>query len=180
MFKALFSKNGKDDDPHALYGVVVATSRDPIFFAKIGVPDTFDGRFEMMILHLYLVIHRLKDEEVSTKKLQQNLFDEFFDDMSIALREVGVGDTIVPKRLKKMSRVFFGRAGAWDEAWLEKKPVDALTEVLLRNLFPDDVQSDNEAKTAKHLAKYMLQQSQHLKSRSLGQIVAAQNVFEIK
>jgi len=139
MFKALFSQNGKDDDAHALYGAVVATARHPLFFNKIGVPDTFDGRFEMMILHIYLILHRLKYEEGNTKALQQNLFDQFFDDMSIALRELGVGDTIVPKRLKKMSRVFYGRAGAWDEAWLEKAPVDALAKVFLRNLFPDEL-----------------------------------------
>ena len=155
MFKALMAKRGKRRSAkalsHALYGAVVARARDPRFYRDMGVPDTFDGRFEMMALHIYLLMGRLGDEKAPDETAQL-LYDAFMDDMAAGLREAGVGDTIVPKRLRKMSRVFYGRAKAWDNACADKDPEAALSAVHLRNLFAGE-----EIKTgsASRLARYM-------------------------
>ena len=107
MFQALFGQKHDLKLAHALYGAVVARARNPRFFERYDIPDTFDGRFEMLVVHLFLLHHRLKDEDPRSRKISQFVFDNFIDDMDASLREAGVGDQTVPKRIAKMTQVFY-------------------------------------------------------------------------
>lgn len=99
-----------------LYGAIVAQSRQVAFYADLGVPDTPNGRFEMVLLHTVLVCRRLKGGDATARALSQDIFDAFAADMDASLREMGVSDLGVPKRMKKIGAAFYGRAGAYDAA----------------------------------------------------------------
>ncbi|MBB5754770.1 ubiquinol-cytochrome C chaperone family protein [Prosthecomicrobium pneumaticum] len=119
-----------------LYGAIVAQARQPALYADFGVPDTIDGRFDMVVLHTFLLFHRLKGEEAPRRRLGQLVFDRFVKDMDRSLRELGVGDLSVPKKLKKMGESFYGRVDAYDAA-LSAGDHTALMAALARNVWPD-------------------------------------------
>jgi cytochrome b pre-mRNA-processing protein 3 len=96
----------------ALYGAIVAQARQPDFYVVHGVPDTVDGRFEMIALHMFLVLHRLKP--VSDDDLAQQLFDIMFGDMDQSLREMGAGDLGVGRRVRAMAEGLYGRMAAYE------------------------------------------------------------------
>src|SRR5262245_47652746 len=89
----------------ALYGMIVAQARLPVFYADFGVPDTVNGRFDMILMHLWLVLRRL--HAVGDTATAQGLFDHFCSDMDANLREMGVGDLTVPKRMTKFGEAFY-------------------------------------------------------------------------
>jgi cytochrome b pre-mRNA-processing protein 3 len=95
-----------------LYGAAVAQARNPAFYVECRVPDTLDGRFDLIVLHLCLLIRRLRREGETGATLAQALFDTTFDDMDRSLREMGVGDLGVGRRVKAMASAFYGRATA--------------------------------------------------------------------
>lgn len=117
-----------------LYGSIMAQSRDPYFYASLKVPDTVDGRFDMLVMHAYLVVARLRDGDEDATVLSQELFDHMFRDMDHALRELGVGDMGISKRIQKMAAKFYGRGEAYDEA-LSQPGEAALCETIDRNVF---------------------------------------------
>lgn len=174
MFKALFRRNTASRDAHALYGAVVARARDPRFYQEFGVPDTFDGRFEMLVMHLFMLHARLKDEALSARHVSQLVFDAFIDDMDSALREAAVGDQTVPKRIAKMTQVFYGRTGAFEAALAAKDTKSEVAAVITRNLYPDD---DSEGR--EHLlADYMVSQVVDLENKTVAQIVSEHAIFD--
>lgn len=99
----------------AIYGAIVTRVREPAFYRDLAVPDTVDGRFDLLLLHLWLVLRRLATAERGAA-LSQALFDRFCEDMDDNLREMGVGDLTVPKRMRAFGEAFYGRARAYDEA----------------------------------------------------------------
>jgi cytochrome b pre-mRNA-processing protein 3 len=115
----------------AIYGMIVAQAREPLFYAGLGVPDTVNGRFDMVLLHLWMVLRRLRPVEGGAG-LSQALFDHFCGDMDDNLREMGVGDLTVPKRMQKFGEAFYGRAAAYDLA-LDAGD-EALAQALCRNI----------------------------------------------
>lgn len=117
-----------------LYGAIVAQSRRADFYTDFGVPDTMDGRFEMLLLHTVLVCHRLKDGGEIERALSQDIFDTFAADMDRTLREMGVGDLSVPKKMKKIGAAFYGRAAAYDSA-LAAPDEEGLAQAIARNIF---------------------------------------------
>lgn len=123
-----------------LYAAIVTQARRPGFYLHCGVPDTVDGRFDMIALHAVLVIRRLN--AVPEAALAQALFDALFADMDQNLRQMGVGDIGVGHRVKAMARAFYGRAAAYEAGLLADD--DSLGAALRRNLFreaaPDDAQ----------------------------------------
>lgn len=133
----------------AIYGVIVAQARAPAFYQDFGVPDTVDGRFDMVLLHLWLALARLKALP-GGEPWAQALFDHFCSDMDANLREMGVGDTTVPKRMRAFGEAFYGRAKAYDLA-LEDGP-DALAQALARNVL-----GEPEAARGAALASYVAQ-----------------------
>lgn len=103
------------------------------FYRDCGVPDTVDGRFDLIVLHTYIVLDRLRAEGEAGRKLSQQLFDTLFDDMDRSLREMGVGDLSVGKHVKRMASGFYGRMKAYDEA--RAAGDEALAEALRRNVY---------------------------------------------
>jgi cytochrome b pre-mRNA-processing protein 3 len=127
-----------------LYGAIVAAARHVRFYENMGVADTIDGRFEMIVLHLFLVLNRLKGEGV--EDLRQNLTDEFFADMDRSLRELGVSDVAVGKKVRKIAESYFGRVTAYDKT-LSANP-KILEETLSRNIYPDGASGESIAAMA--------------------------------
>lgn len=117
----------------------MAAARHVQFYEDMGVADTIDGRFEMIVLHLFLVLNRLKGEGV--EDLRQNLTDEFFADMDRSLRELGVSDVAVGKKVRKIAESYYGRVTAYDRA-LSVGP-KTLEEAIGRNIYPDGASEDS-------------------------------------
>lgn len=99
----------------AIYGMIVTQAREPLFYRGLGVPDTVNGRFDLLVLHLWMVLRRMRPMEGGAD-LSQTLFDRFCDDMDANLREMGVGDLTVPKRMQAFGEAFYGRSAAYDLA----------------------------------------------------------------
>jgi cytochrome b pre-mRNA-processing protein 3 len=128
------------------YEAIVAAARHPVLYADWQVPDTLDGRFDMISLHAFLVLDRLKGTE---QAFRQELVDELFADMDRSLREMGVGDLSVGKKVRKMAEVFYGRIAAYDQALAG--PEDALEAAVSRNIFPDGTEGPGPGRLAAHV-----------------------------
>jgi cytochrome b pre-mRNA-processing protein 3 len=157
ILKALFGRKPADPS-EALYAAIVAAARQQKFYAQWGVPDTIDGRFDMQVLVMYVVLERLAEFGTDSEELRQALTDRFFAAMDAALREVGVGDISVGKKVRKMAEAFFGRAAAYKSAATE----EALREALARNVYVGI-----DASHALDLARWTLQARDVLKSQTL-------------
>nr|WP_132035363.1 ubiquinol-cytochrome C chaperone family protein [Aquabacter spiritensis] len=146
MIFNLFRRPRQNATIERLYGAIVAQSRRPDFYTALSVPDTIEGRFELLLLHTFLICHRLKAEDEAGKAMSQDVFDAFLDDMDRTLREMGVGDLSVPKRMKKIGQAFYGRTAAYDAALAEGQA--AVAAALARNVFevpPGDPRADRLA-----------------------------------
>ena len=133
VLSKFFKRDPWEARARALYERVVAQARQPGFYRDCGVPDTVDGRFELIALHTFLVLHRLKADPGDTEALGQALFDAMFQDMDQSLRELGAGDLGVGPRVKRMAQGLYGRIAAY-EAGLSG-PAAELEAALRRNLF---------------------------------------------
>jgi cytochrome b pre-mRNA-processing protein 3 len=172
MFGLFRRDRGADDIAHAVYGTIVAQARQPALYAGFGVPDTLEGRFEMVVLHLALVLRRLREEGEAGRLAGQRLFDRFCTDMDRSLRSMGVGDLGVPKRMKKMGEAFYGRAAAYDAA------IDANDRPSLRDAFARNVFTDLPAAAgATPLADYAFSVVAGLRSQSAGDVLAGRVVM---
>ncbi len=152
MFARLLRRARREEDgiAYALYGVIVAQARQPALYLRYGVPDTLDGRFEMVVLHQVLLFHRLGREGETGQDLTQRVFDLFVADMDRSLREMGAGDMSVPRKMRKIAESFYGRLAAYGEGLQQGDP-DDLATALARNLF-----TGPEAPSAVPLALYAL------------------------
>jgi cytochrome b pre-mRNA-processing protein 3 len=121
------------DTISGLYGMIVAQARMPAFYRVYGVPDTVDGRFELILLHLFLLLRRL-DRDAQGRDTGQHVFDLFCQDMDQNLREMGVGDLKVPKEMRRIGEAYYGRAKAYEAALTSGDPED-LRAVVVRNVF---------------------------------------------
>ena len=115
----------------AIYGMIVTQAREPLFYRDLAVPDTVNGRFDLLVMHLWIVLHRLRPVEGGAE-LSQALFDLFCADMDANLREMGVGDLTVPKRMRTIGEAFYGRVAAYDRAFSEG--AESLAQALCRNI----------------------------------------------
>jgi cytochrome b pre-mRNA-processing protein 3 len=116
-----------------IHSEIVAAARNPILFTDYGVEDTLDGRFELVVLHAALVVHRLQALPQPGPDVAQDLANALFRHFDVALREMGVGDTTVPKKMKTMAEAFLGRAMAYFDAIEKDRPV--LAAALSRNIY---------------------------------------------
>src|SRR3954452_22224766 len=130
----------------AIYGMIVTQAREPLFYRALAVPDTVNGRFDLLVLHLWLVLRRLKPVEGGAA-LSQALFDHFCNDMDDNLREMGVGDLTVPKRMQAFGEAFYGRTAAYDLALTEGH--EALAQALCKNIL-----NGENIEQARRLAAY--------------------------
>jgi len=168
MLRKLLKRIRSDDRADAIYSQIVAQARQPAFYQTIGVADTADGRFDMLVLHVVLVMRRLRGEGAEGRTLAQGLFDVFFKDMDRNLREMGVSDMGVPKRVRGMAEAFYGRAGVYDAA-LDAAGAEGLHAALERNLFAGSATED----ALDRMAAYMLACESRLAEMSGDDITAA-------
>jgi cytochrome b pre-mRNA-processing protein 3 len=152
MFQRLFSRerNANRAITEALYASIVAAARQPVFYSEWNVPDTPLGRFEMLSLHMFLFQHRMHEEIGASRDLAQILIDDFFEDVDHSLRELGIGDMGIPKRMKKLARMYYGRTAAYDDA-LERGDNEALTAALSRNIRPEAASWPEAARLADYV-----------------------------
>jgi cytochrome b pre-mRNA-processing protein 3 len=156
-----------------LYRAVVAQARQPSFYTTCGVADTPDGRFDLIALHAALVIRRLSRHTFADRRLAQALFDYMFADLDQNLREMGVGDLGVGKRIKAMAKGFYGRLAAYDAAIVAADTV-ALGAALRRNLYRKEAPA--EAQVAA-MAAYVLAEAEALAARPLEALVTGERIF---
>ena len=152
MFQRLFSRERSANRAisEALYASIVAAARQTPFYSDWNVPDTPLGRFEMLSLHMFLFQHRMGREGGASRELAQILIDDFFEDVDHSLRELGIGDMGIPKRMKKLARMYYGRTAAYDDA-LGRGDREALAAALARNIRPDVESWPEAAKLADYV-----------------------------
>lgn len=119
-----------------LHDDLVAVIRQPVFYLRYGVPDTFEGRFDLLVLHVGLVLQRLQGGGPEHEAIAQHLVDTMFSRFDIALRELGVSDVGVPKRMKRLAEAFKGRTAAYHAA-LQAHDEEALSVAIGRNILND-------------------------------------------
>ncbi|MFC0282981.1 ubiquinol-cytochrome C chaperone family protein [Camelimonas abortus] len=154
-------------DPHRaavdhLYRRVAAAARQPDLYESYGVPDTTQGRLEALELHAILAMRRLRDLPPPADAIGQAFVDTVFEQVEHALREIGMGDTTVPKRMKLIARGFYGRALTYGAA-LDAGDAVTLAAALGRNVLNGDG-------PAPQLARYAMAAEAHLAGLSLAQI----------
>ena len=164
MIFRLFRRTPRDDTIARLYGTIVAQARVPAFYQLYGVPDTVNGRLEMIMLHAVLLLRRLEGGAGSDRALGQKLFDRFCRDMDESMREMGVGDLAVPRKMRRIGEAFYGRQVVYWAA-LETRDEAPLAAALQRNVFADA----SEPGASARLAAYVREAARRL---------AAQDGFE--
>lgn len=135
MLKWLFKQDPAKLAGQSLYGVCANAARNPAFYRDLGVPDTVEGRFELYALHVILVIERIKDEPGAASVVSQALFDALLRGLDDGLREMGVGDLSVGKKMRKLGEALYGRAKNLDEALNALPDESLLTAFLDRTVY---------------------------------------------
>jgi cytochrome b pre-mRNA-processing protein 3 len=143
MLKVLRRLGDRKRLAEGLAARLTARAREPIFFLELGVPDTLDGRFDLLTLHAWLVLERLSAE----RDLSQSLIDTLFIQFDEGLRQLGVGDIGIGHRVKKMADAFYGRLKAYGQA----KDAGELAAAILRNIYRSD---ERHGDAARALATY--------------------------
>ncbi|MBO1074340.1 ubiquinol-cytochrome C chaperone family protein [Roseomonas marmotae] len=171
----LFRRRPHERRGFELYGAAVRAARQPYFFAELGVPDTLDGRFDLVGLHVALLIRRLhRDADPRGAALAQAVFDAMFADMDTNLREMGVGDMSIAKRVKNMWEAFHGRAQAY-EAPLTAGDRAGLAEALARNVWRGSREAGDAA--ARRLADLAFAADDALAGQPLERLLKGQAHF---
>jgi cytochrome b pre-mRNA-processing protein 3 len=149
VFQSLFRQRGPKIVGRQLYESVVERARQPLFYTEFAVSDSVEGRFELYSLHVILLLHRLKGQGPQAADTAQVLFDIFIGQLDHALREIGVGDLSVAKKMRKLGEAFYGRAKSYDAAL---DATDGELEALIgRTVF----EGAGEAGRAQALAAYV-------------------------
>lgn len=146
MLQALKRSQKQRELAARLHAAIIGRARASEFFERFGVPDTLDGRFDLVVLHSWLALSRLRDP--AFREVSQRLTDLLFSAFDEGLRELGISDMGMGRRMKKLANAFYGRIKAYDEAPDEV----AMADALLRNLYRGDTQ---KADSAKALARYV-------------------------
>jgi cytochrome b pre-mRNA-processing protein 3 len=167
-------RNSAREAADVAYRRVVEQARQTAFFAESGVPDTLDGRFELICLHAFLYLHRLKADRPQATPFCQSLFDRMFADFDRSLREMGVGDLSVGKHVKRMARAFYGRILSYEAGLAGDDSV--LAAALARNLF-GTVSAPESA--ADGMAIYVRCAVQALRSQSAADLLAGDVYFGV-
>jgi cytochrome b pre-mRNA-processing protein 3 len=179
-FRKFFERRRREQIAHDLYVTVINQARLPDFYLRFGVPDTLDGRFDLIVLHAFLIMRRLRqvkaeEGEGQAREVAQALFDLMFADMDQNLREMGVGDMSVGKRVKQMARAFYGRVAAYDDALAAEGA--GLAEALRRNLY-GTVEGDLDCAAVQLVADYLVAQAAHLAGQGADDLLAGRVTFQ--
>ncbi|HYE52642.1 MAG TPA: ubiquinol-cytochrome C chaperone family protein [Azospirillaceae bacterium] len=174
LLDRLFRHPRRERTVAELYGLIVAQARRPWFYLEGGVPDTVEGRFELIALHAWLVMRRLKDLGPAENAFNQALFDYMFKDMDRSLRELGAGDLGVGEKVKEMARHFYGRVAAYEGALMPGRPPEALAEALDRNLYGSTLP---EPAQVARMAAHVRAESERLAGFPVSRLMAGEVAF---
>lgn len=163
-----------DHSVAAVYDAVMRQSRAPELYLHMAVPDTADGRYDLLAVHMHMVLRRIKDRNETAQRMGQKLFDTLFLDMDTQLREMGIGDMGIGKRIKKMAQGFFGRMKSFDEG-LAVDDNGALMAALERNVYRHGVPDD--ATVLPRLAAYVRAQHDNIAGQAIDDILAGSITF---
>jgi cytochrome b pre-mRNA-processing protein 3 len=153
MVLGLFARSKPVPSVELVYGDIVAAARLPALYQTMGVPDTVMGRFDALALHVVLVLRRLRALPTPADSLAQEVVDRFFADLDSALREIGIGDVSVPKKVKKLGQAFYGRAEAYEAALAEDAEPGELEKALARNVIDRPDEPYQATALAQHVRK---------------------------
>lgn len=168
-FDRLFRERPALAAGRALYARVVERARDPSLYLDLGCPDTVEGRFELYTLHLLLVILRLRGEGPEAGEVSQALFDHYLKRLDDALRELGVGDLSVGKKMRKLGEAFYGRAKAMDAALQRLPDMEPLTALIRRTVY-----EEADDRHAPELAAYLVRQRDALAANDVAKLTAGE------
>ncbi len=155
MLKNMAKNRARRQTADRLLASLVVRAREPVFFRELGVADTVDGRFDLVVLHASLVLERL--EAAGRRDLSQPLIDKLFTSFDEGLRDLGVGDIGIGKRMQKIGDAFYGRLKAYGAAQDE----DALGATILRNVFREAAEHATQSRL---IAQYMIAARRNLAS----------------
>lgn len=162
MLQRLFKARPALDKGRRLYAAVTTQARTPAFYADLDVPDTNEGRFELYTLHLALVLRRLKRQGAWAEEVSQALFDRYIDALDDGLREIGVGDLSVGRKMRKLGEALYGRLKHYDEALAG----DGLEPLIARTIY-----AGRDGADAGPLASYMREADAALTATPLAQVI---------
>ena len=165
MILSLFRRADRSPIPNQIYGILVAAARDSELFRQCNIEDTVMGRFDILSLHVYLFARRMRNADTQgAEELVQEVFDLYVDGVEIALRELGIGDTTVPKRKKKMIHSFYGMVEEFDPV-LDGNKQPELEKAVAARFF-----NDSDTDQAGLLAKYITANAGHLAEVDLSDV----------
>ena len=144
-------------------------ARRPVFYERLGVADTVEGRFELYVLHLVLILHRLKGQGVQAAETSQATFDAFLRNLDEGLRDMGVGDLSVGKKMRRLGEAIHGRIKGYDRVLAGDERQGALEEMIGRTL----LQEREGPGHAAALARYVLAAVAALAALPLEEVVQA-------
>tara|TARA_R110002051_G_scaffold295226_1_gene360936 strand:+ start:51 stop:578 length:528 start_codon:yes stop_codon:yes gene_type:complete len=173
MLKNLLRSRPAAVDGNALYGLAVIQARRPDFYTRLGVDDRIDARFELYTLHVLLLVLRLRDDGDRGGEAAQILFDTYVSALDNSLRELGVGDVSVGKKMRKLGESLYGRMTAY-EAPLRAGDEDALAASLARNVYSHD-----DGAAAAPLARYVIASRAALAGQEFNAVVRQPEWAEI-
>jgi cytochrome b pre-mRNA-processing protein 3 len=176
-FERFRQQRRREQAAQTLYEGVVAQARQPALYLDFGVPDSVDGRFDLVVLHAFLLMRRLKriaqgDVAQEAAALSQALFDLMFADMDQNLREMGVSDLSVGRKVKQMAKAFYGRVAAYEAALAAGG--EPLVQALARNLYGTVTPSAGQLAA---MASYVVHQTSVLEGQGESDILAGRVHF---
>lgn len=169
LLERLFRSRPARETGRALYAGAVAQSRKPELYETLGAPDTPEGRFEIYSLHVVLLLDRLRGCGDEAGEVSQSLFDTYVKSLDHALRELGVGDLSVGRKMRRLGEAFYGRCKSYDAAFAALPDAGPLEALLVRTVY-----ADADASPARGLAAYVIGQRKALADQPLETLLAGQ------
>ena len=173
IISRLFRRNPWVKPARLLYTSVIEQSRHPVFYTDCCVDDTVEGRFDLLALHAFLVLRRLKKAPDNTNVLSQTFFDLMFADLDVNLRELGVGDMGMGRRIRKLAESFYGRIAAYDSG-LDSDDDELLKSAIDRNLYMNTPVSE---KILGLMAEYVRREDDSLAQQQVSALMEGQVTF---
>ncbi|MGV6800496.1 MAG: ubiquinol-cytochrome C chaperone family protein [bacterium] len=174
MFDRFFKGGKYYQAAFDLYAAIIIQGRNPLFYQEYMVDDNVEGRFDMITIHAFLLLRRLRQENSGpAAKLSQKMTNIMFRNMDHSLREMGVGDLTVGKKVRKLAEDFSGRIRAYDPE-IEAKNIDKLTLAIARNVYGNE---ELDSPAPKALADYMIKCETNLESQSFEQFMTGKIEF---
>ena len=170
LFSKLFGrKDAAIEDAARIYSTLMAQARQAGFYGETKAPDNYDGRIDVLTLHIAAVLEALSKKGEQGERLSQAIFDVMRDDFEVAMREEGLSDTGIKRRIKPMMQLFYTRVKSYVEAFQSGE-----SKAALQTAFKTGLLADKETDFSESLAEYAVKFSDNMKSLSLGQIALAQ------